>query len=93
MNNTYTDGYWTQRSVMPFINESGLSFTDISSEEYRVYEFNNGKSIRINNPLKLHVSPSGGHRLFDNSGESHYIPKGWVHLHWKAKDGFPNFVK
>lgn len=76
-----------------FINESGLTFVDISSEEYRVYEFNNGKQIKIDYPLKLNVSPSGGHRLFDIYGLSHYIPKGWIHLYWKTFPGKPNFVK
>lgn len=81
------------KSVAEFKNESGLTFSDISSEKYRSYEFSNGKIIRIDEPLKLNVSPSGGHRVFDSEGVSHYIPKGWVHLQWKAKDGSPHFVK
>jgi hypothetical protein len=85
------DGYKIPKEVM--INESGLVFTDISSEAFRVYEFSNGKEVRIDEPLRLNVSPSGGHRLFDAGGTSHYIPKGWVHLRWKVKQGCPNFVK
>lgn len=76
-----------------FNNQTQHVFTDISSEEYRVYEFSSGKAVRIDNPLRLNVSPSGGHRLFDAEGISHYIPKGWVWLRWKAKDGQPHFVK
>ena len=76
-----------------FINESNLEFTDISSEQYRIYEFNNGKTIMIVEPLKLNVSKNGGHRVYDNSGMSHYIPQGWLHLSWKSKPGKPNFVK
>ncbi len=76
-----------------FLNESNLEFTDISSEQYRIYEFNNGKIVMIVEPLKLNVSKSGGHRVFDNSGISHYIPQGWCHLSWKTKLGKPNFVK
>lgn len=75
-----------------FKNESGLEFVDISSELYREYEFEN-KIVRIDEPLRLHVSESGGHRLFDSGGVSHYIPTGWIHLHWQVKDGEPNFVK
>lgn len=82
-----------QKSTAKFVNESPLEFIDISSEEYRIYEFNNGKTIMISEPLKLNVSKSGGHRLFDNSGLSHYIPQGWVRISWKAKSGRPNFVK
>ena len=76
-----------------FINQSTFEFTDISSEQYRIYEFSNGKTVMISEPLKLSVSKSGGHRIFDNSGISHYIPQGWIHISWRAKDGQPNFVK
>jgi hypothetical protein len=77
---------------MGFINETTLEFTDISSEAYREYEFEN-KTIRIENPLKLNVSASGGHRLFDAAGNSHYIPSGWLRVTWKAKTGYAHFVK
>lgn len=76
-----------------FKNESYLEFIDISSEEYRIYEFNNGKTVMISEPLKLNIAKSGGHRIYDNSGVSHYIPQGWCHLSWRSKSGQPNFVK
>jgi len=76
---------------MELINKSAHEFTDISSEEYRTYRFVDG-SFTINRPLSLSVSPSGGHRVFDASGRSHYIPTGWIHLEWMAKAGQPNFV-
>ena len=75
------------------INNSGLEFTDISSEEYREYVFLKGETITIEKPTHLHVSESGAHRLLDARGVSHYIPSGWVWLSWKAKEGQPNFVK
>lgn len=74
-------------------NESGLKFVDISSEKYRTYFFSADKWVMIENPTHLHVSASGGHRVFDAQGLSHYIPKGWIHLMWEAKEGQPNFVK
>lgn len=77
---------------MEFINESGLEFTDISSEGSRVYTFPNG-SVTILRPLYLNVSPSGGHRVFSIDGLSWYIPPGWISLTWKARKGKPNFVK
>lgn len=77
---------------MEFNNKSGLEFTDISSEMYREYEFGGGDLVRINVPLYLHVS-NNGHRVFDATGVSHYIPPGWIHLRWVAKDGQPHFVK
>lgn len=79
--------------MVEFKNESGLKFVDISSEEHRCYEFPGKEFILIEKPLMLHVSASGGHRVFDANGLSHYIPKGWIHLVWKAKAGCPNFVK
>lgn len=81
------------QSETQFINESNLDFTDISSEQYRIYEFNNGKTVMITEPLKLNISKNGGHRIYDASGISHYIPQGWLHLSWRAKPNQPNFVK
>lgn len=75
-----------------FINESTNAFVDISSEDSRSYVFPGGNTIVINEPLKLSVN-AGGHRLFDKNGISHYIPKGWIHLYWKTKEGQPHFVK
>lgn len=75
-----------------FINKSGLDFVDISSEEWRIYDFGNA-IIRIDGPQRLNVSKAGGHRLFDKDGVSHYIPSGWKHLKWKAREGQPHFVK
>ena len=74
-------------------NLSDNVFTDISSEGYRTYEFESGRCISILNPIALSVSKSGGHRVWDAQGISHYVPSGWVHLYWEVKDNEPNFVK
>ena len=66
---------------------SDLKFMDISTEEFRCYEFPD-ITIRIDNPKELNVSKSGGHRILDASGISHYIPKGWRRLYWKADPAF-----
>ena len=79
--------------VPEFNNATDLEFTDISSELWREYHFLGGETVRIEAPLKLNVSESRGHRIFDASGISHYIPPGWIHLKWKAKNGAPNFVR
>ena len=77
-----------------FINETDLEFSDISSETEREYTFPNGKTYHIGNPLFLNVSPSGGHRLYDENQYCHYVqPKeGWA-IKWKVREGAPNFVK
>jgi hypothetical protein len=76
-----------------FKNESGLTFVDVSSEAERTYHFTGGDAVKIREPQRLHVSDSGGHRLFDAAGQSHYIPSGWLRLTWTAKPGAPHFVK
>lgn len=76
-----------------FYNDSGLEFTDISSEAERVYNFGSKGFVKIQNPLRLNVSASGGHRLFSADGKSHYVPAGWIELTWTIRDGEPNFVK
>jgi len=73
-------------------NRSAHKFTDISSEEFREYTFPTGLKVRIDAPTDLAVSASGGHRILDAAGMSHYVPPQWVHLTWKAKPGQPNFV-
>jgi hypothetical protein len=69
----------------------GRSWKDISSEMYREYVFPAGAVVRIDSPSCLHVSDSGGHRIWDG-GLSHYIPVGWVQLRWQPKIGAPKFV-
>jgi len=74
-----------------FKNESKYSFVNISSELYREYRFSGGEIVRIDEPLYLSVSKNG-HRVFDSSGKSHYIPLGWIQLSWEVRKGKPNFV-
>jgi hypothetical protein len=79
-------------TIEDFKNASNLEFCDISSETSRTYEFANGGSVTIKNPLLLHAGKSGSARIFDAQGVSHYIPAGFCHLHWTVRDGKPNFV-
>ena len=81
----------TEYTFKTFRNDSNLKFVDISSEAWRHYEYKDSK-VLINKPIALHVSKSGGHRLFDADGISHYIPSGWIHLSWMVKDDEPHFV-
>lgn len=72
--------------------DAGLGFSDISSEKARTYYFPGNEHVTIYDPQFLNVSRSG-HRILDRDGNSHYIPKGWIHLVWKAKQGQPHFVR
>jgi hypothetical protein len=76
---------------MMFINGTNLNFTRISSEIRRTYVFPCGAKVTIEKPTYLHVSENG-HRIYDEAGISHYIPKTWVHLYWEAKPDHPSFV-
>lgn len=77
-----------------FLNESGLEFSDISSETEREYGFPNGLNLIIQKPRLLNVSKSGGHRIYTADNWSYYVQprEGWW-IRWKVKNGNPNFVK
>ena len=77
-----------------FINGTDLDFSDISVENERIYTFTNGRQLKITAPLFLHVSGSGGHRLYDAEGYCYYVqPKeGWS-IRWQVREGQPHFVK
>jgi hypothetical protein len=77
--------------TLKLIENTKLVFKDISTEKYRTYEFESGFTIKIENPLNLHVGDNA-HRIFDAQGISHYIPYGWVRLYWEAKEDKPNFI-
>lgn len=74
-----------------FINTSENNFRDVSSEEFREYIFPGGDIVRIERPIRLHVSARNAHRVFTADGMSHYITSGWLHLRWKAKPGAAHF--
>jgi len=76
-----------------FRNATPHTFDDISTEQYREYVFPDC-TIKIENPVALNVNySSGGHRVLDGNGISHYVPSGWRELKWKASDNNPHFVK
>ena len=76
----------TNNSLFPRAKE-----VDISTEIYRTYNFGGEKGkIKIVAPLTLVVSDNG-HRIVDEKGLSHYIPYGWIHLHWKVDEGEAKF--
>ncbi len=69
-----------------------LKFNDISVEQWREYRYPGGEKVRIEKPVKLNVSASGGHRIEDAAGMGHYVPSGWLHLYWQPQEGQPVFV-
>lgn len=76
----------TTKTKIKLTENPDLTFASIMDEEFRTYIFEN-KEVTIKNPMYLNVSKSGGHRVYDVYGYSHYIPSGWVQLTWKARKG------
>jgi len=77
---------------MRYTDNQNLKFSDISLELWREYDFlDNGKivTIKIENPLVLNVSASGGHRIIDSKGIAHYIPYKWIALRWENEEDAP----
>lgn len=76
-----------------FRNATQHRFEDISSEKYREYIFPD-HTVRIEHPVALNVNySSGGHRVWDGQGVSHYIPTGWRELKWEVDSTQPHFVR
>ena len=76
-----------------FRNGTPHKFDDISSETYREYVFPD-MNIRIDNPVALNVNySSGGHRVYDGEGVSHYVPSGWREIKWEVDGEKPHFVR
>jgi hypothetical protein len=42
--------------------------------------------VVIESPQKL-ITSDNGHRIVDDKNDGHYVPKGWIHLHWENKPG------
>lgn len=64
--------------------DENLKFKDISHERYRIYTFPKKETIRIERPVFLNVSPSGGHRIQDSANKAHYVPSGWLEIYWET---------
>lgn len=80
-------------------NNPNLKFSDLTDEEFRVYEYLNEvggqigwEKVVMYGPVALAVSSSGGHRVVTSDGKSHYLPAGWKHLYWQVKTGRPAFA-
>jgi len=80
------------RALDNFSCPADLQFMDISNESYRTYDYPDGTSVTIVDPVLLNASPSGGHRLYDLNNTSHYVVPGFVHIHWRPREGAPNFI-
>jgi hypothetical protein len=76
-----------------FRNATELEFTEILDELERTYHFPGGEVVTLQRVRRLHVSESGGHRLWCEDGSCHYVPTGWLHLCWTVSVGGANFSR
>lgn len=65
---------------------------DIQSEEYRVYIYRDGSSLRIDNPIELFITESGSHRIIAEDGLTYRPTPGFYGIAWKAREGEPAFI-
>jgi hypothetical protein len=68
---------------------------DISTEEYRIYQYSEGRTFRIDDPAELHVitdERGATHRVIDKGGMTHRPERGWLGISWKPRAGAPAFV-
>lgn len=68
---------------------------DISSEQFRVYQYTGGRTFNIDNPAELYVitdDKGTTHRVVDKHGMTHRPERGWVGISWKPHKGAPPFV-
>ena len=81
---------------MKFTNNPNLKFASIDVELWREYDFMTGSgdvvTLRIDSPVALNVSSTGGHRIIDKEEVAWYIPYKWFALRWMAKKGAPRIV-
>ncbi len=73
---------------------NGKEFVSIKGQAYRYYDvpiLQGGTTVRvqIKDPQWLFVREGGAHEVIDVEEVVHYIPKRWVRLAWKNKEGEP----
>ncbi|MBX0297526.1 hypothetical protein [Haloarcula nitratireducens] len=71
-------------------NDSKYNFKDISSEQYREYNFD-GVDVTIEDPQYLATSDHG-HRILDGHGKCHYVGFDGYYFTWEVQEGEPHFV-
>lgn len=72
---------------------SGMKFKSVEDEKWRKYIYPGGEYVLIENPVLLNVNTdSGGHRVLDSDGYSHYVKAGWLEIIWKVVDGAEPFA-
>lgn len=91
LNSDKADSADRKREIQKAYIDRNLKWVDISTEKWRKYVWADGSEVIIDGPMKLNVSKNG-HRVEDSIRHGHYVPYGWKHLEWEAKEGALVFV-
>lgn len=71
---------------------AGIEPIDISSEQLRIYTYDNCTTFEIEQPALLFITESGSHRIVDKDGRTHRPTPGYVGISWDVCEGCPYFV-
>lgn len=71
---------------------NGYKPIDISSEQVRIYTYDDCTSFEIEQPAVLFITESGSHRVIDKDGMVHRPTPGYVGISWRVCEGCPYFV-
>ena len=63
-----------------------LTFNPVDNELFREYTWGDGFVLRIDSPLWVAVSDSGGHRVMAADRNCYYVAAGWRFIHWVGKE-------
>lgn len=79
------------RDTAPHFRTAVEGFKDVSAEIERTYHYPDGGKATFISPLRLHVSASGGHRLYLADDTCVYLKNDWRYITWKVRDGANHF--
>jgi hypothetical protein len=68
---------------------------DITTEAFRIYHYDGGKTFRIDAPKAVHVIEDErgiSHRVEAEDGQTYRPERGWIGISWEPKPGAPPFV-
>lgn len=71
---------------------AAAGWKDISNESYREYIYPSGKTLRINEPCRVLITPSSdgpglAHRVATADEEAYYVKPGWIAIKWEVARG------
>jgi|SRR6185312_5078226 len=86
----------TTGDIVSFDVLESLDFKPLTDEEWRVFTFPGGHTVRVDSPAFVAFKPAspgviggGSQRIITLGGTVTYVPEGWLSLQWKCRKGYP----